>query len=45
MDNLHWEHPPVANERDKRIIIEWDGYSGRTTVEWQFASQTSMQRS
>ena len=24
-------------ERDKRILIEWDGYSGRTTVEWKFA--------
>jgi uncharacterized protein YndB with AHSA1/START domain len=26
-------------ERHKRIVIEWDGYSGRTTVEWKFASQ------
>ena len=25
-------------EPDKRIVIEWDGYSGRTTVEWKFAS-------
>ena len=23
---------------NKRIVIEWDGYSGRTTVEWKFAS-------
>jgi len=27
-------------EPDKRIIIEWDGYSGRTTVEWKFAAHT-----
>lgn len=26
-------------EPDKRIVIEWDGYSGRTTVEWKFAPQ------
>ena len=26
-------------EPNKRILIEWDGYSGRTTVEWKFASQ------
>jgi uncharacterized protein YndB with AHSA1/START domain len=26
-------------EPSKRIVIEWDGYSGRTTVEWKFASQ------
>lgn len=26
-------------EPDKRIVIEWDGYSGRTTVEWKFASR------
>lgn len=26
-------------EPNKRIVIEWDGYSGRTTVEWRFASQ------
>jgi uncharacterized protein YndB with AHSA1/START domain len=28
-----------AIEPDKRILIEWDGYSGRTTVEWKFARQ------
>jgi uncharacterized protein YndB with AHSA1/START domain len=28
-------------EPNKRIVIEWDGYSGRTTVEWKFASQTN----
>lgn len=26
-------------EPGKRIVIEWDGYSGRTTVEWKFAAQ------
>jgi uncharacterized protein YndB with AHSA1/START domain len=25
-------------EPNKRIVIEWDGYSGRTTVEWKFAA-------
>ena len=25
-------------EPNKRIGIEWDGYSGRTNVEWKFAS-------
>jgi uncharacterized protein YndB with AHSA1/START domain len=29
-----------AVEPDKRIIIEWPGYSGLTTVEWIFESQT-----
>lgn len=24
-------------EPNKRIVIEWDGYSGRTVVEWKFA--------
>jgi len=28
-----------AIEPNKRIVIEWDGYSGRTTVEWKFAPQ------
>ena len=23
-------------EPNKRIVIEWDGYKGRTTVEWRF---------
>jgi len=27
-----------AIEPNRRIVIEWDGYSGRTTVEWKFAS-------
>lgn len=26
-------------EPNKRIVVEWDGYSGRTTVEWRFAQQ------
>ena len=29
---------PKAIEPHKRIVIEWDGYTGRTTVEWKFAS-------
>jgi uncharacterized protein YndB with AHSA1/START domain len=28
-----------AIEPDKRISIEWDGYSGRTAVEWNFTSR------
>lgn len=28
-----------AIEQNKRIVIEWLGYSGPTTVEWMFASQ------
>jgi uncharacterized protein YndB with AHSA1/START domain len=42
-----WEMYDVATqvtvkviEPNKRIVIEWDGYSGRTTVEWRFAAQT-----
>jgi uncharacterized protein YndB with AHSA1/START domain len=31
---------PQAIEPNNRIQIEWDGYSGRTIVEWKFASQT-----
>lgn len=26
-------------EPNKRIVIEWDGYSGRTTVEWRFSAR------
>ena len=26
-------------EPDERIVIEWDGYSGRTTVEWKFSAR------
>jgi uncharacterized protein YndB with AHSA1/START domain len=28
-----------AIEPNKRIVIEWDGYTGRTRVEWKFAPQ------
>ncbi len=28
-------------EPNKRIVIEWDGYSGRTNVEWKFATQAN----
>lgn len=28
-----------AVDPNRRIVIEWDGYSGRTTVEWKFASR------
>ena len=27
-------------EPSNRLLIEWDGYSGRTLVEWTFASHT-----
>ena len=27
-------------EQNKRILIEWDGYSGKTTVEWLFNART-----
>ena len=30
-----------AVEPNKRIVIEWDGYSGRTTVEWKFAAHAN----
>lgn len=30
----------IAVEPNKRIVIEWDGYTGRTTVEWKFAPLT-----
>jgi uncharacterized protein YndB with AHSA1/START domain len=26
-------------EPNRRILVEWDGYSGRTTVEWKFAAR------
>jgi len=28
-----------AIEPGRRILIEWDGYSGRTTVEWTFSAR------
>ena len=42
----HWEMYGVSTlvlvkaiEPYKRILIEWDGYSGRTTVEWKFSAR------
>jgi uncharacterized protein YndB with AHSA1/START domain len=42
--NWDWEMYGVSTrvtttviEPNRRIVIEWDGYSGRTTVEWKFA--------
>jgi uncharacterized protein YndB with AHSA1/START domain len=32
---------PKVIEQNKRIVIEWDGYSGRTSVEWKFAPQAA----
>ena len=29
-----------AIEPGRRLVIEWDGYSGRTTVEWKFAPKS-----
>lgn len=29
----------TAIEPNSRIVIEWPGYGGQTTVEWSFASQ------
>lgn len=28
-----------AVEQDRRLVIEWDGYGGRTTVVWRFIAQ------
>lgn len=33
------EVAPKAVEPNKRVLIEWPGYSGPTTVEWTFAPQ------
>lgn len=30
---------PKVVESNRRIVIEWDGYTGRTTVEWKFAAR------
>ncbi len=30
---------PKVIEPDKRILVEWDGYSGRTDVEWKFKAR------
>jgi uncharacterized protein YndB with AHSA1/START domain len=31
------EVTPTVIEPNRRIVVEWDGYSGRTAVEWRFA--------
>ena len=31
---------PKVIEPNQRIVIEWDGYVGRTTVEWTFTPRT-----
>jgi uncharacterized protein YndB with AHSA1/START domain len=37
MYNASTHVTPKAIEAYERIIIEWEGYSGPTTVEWKFA--------
>jgi uncharacterized protein YndB with AHSA1/START domain len=39
MYNVSVQVTPKAIEPGKRIVIEWPGYSGPTTVEWTFAPQ------
>ena len=39
MYNVSIPVTPKAIELEERILIEWPGYSGQTTVEWTFASQ------
>jgi uncharacterized protein YndB with AHSA1/START domain len=39
MYNISIPVTPKAIEPEKRILIEWPGYGGLTTVEWTFASQ------
>lgn len=29
---------PKVIDPGRRLVIEWDGYTGRTTVEWKFSS-------
>jgi uncharacterized protein YndB with AHSA1/START domain len=36
MYNVSTNVAPKVIERNRRILIEWDGYSGRTKVEWKF---------
>jgi uncharacterized protein YndB with AHSA1/START domain len=36
MYNASTQVTAKAVEPNKRILIEWDGYSGRTSVEWKF---------
>jgi len=42
----HWEMYGASTsvlvkaiEPNKRILIEWDGYSGRTVIEWKFSAR------
>jgi uncharacterized protein YndB with AHSA1/START domain len=37
MYDVSIEVTPKTIEPDRRIVIEWQGYSGPTTVEWTFA--------
>jgi uncharacterized protein YndB with AHSA1/START domain len=39
MYNVSIHVTPKAIEQNRRIVIEWPGYSGPTTVEWTFAAQ------
>jgi uncharacterized protein YndB with AHSA1/START domain len=39
MYGLSIDVTPKAIEPYRRIVIEWPGYSGHTTVEWTFAAQ------
>jgi uncharacterized protein YndB with AHSA1/START domain len=39
MYNVSVQVTPKVIEPGKRIVIEWPGYSGPTTVEWRFAPQ------
>lgn len=39
MYNISIPVTPKAIEPEKRILIEWPGYSGLTNVEWTFAPQ------
>ena len=39
MYNISIPVTPKIIEPDQRILIEWPGYTGPTTVEWTFAAQ------
>jgi hypothetical protein len=32
---------PKVIDPGRRLVIEWDGYTGRTTVEWKFLSMNN----
>jgi uncharacterized protein YndB with AHSA1/START domain len=38
MYNVSIQVTPKVIEPNRRIVIEWPGYSGPTTVEWTFAA-------